>query len=174
MSQRIDAKRKKELEGVGGKWMNVYSFCDKNCNKNCDQVTDLYIPELPVSHKQNAYETKEILKKIHTSQPKTSENLDEKLRKPRRYIHRTCSLSFNRSIVSSKASSHSVRSSASSFNFQCPLLSLRFSTICLSLLPRLLFPSICPSIFHSIGCLRKPFSTKEATNRISSPSLYSM
>jgi hypothetical protein len=58
-------------------------------------------------------------------------------------IHSFCSLSYDRSIASSKASS---RFSASSFNFQCPLFPLRSSNSCLRvLLPRL--PVTCPSLY---------------------------
>ena len=47
---------------------------------------------------------------------------------------------------------HIVRSRASSFNLQYPLLSLRSSSSFLCLLPRLLVTSICPFIFPSITC----------------------
>ena len=43
---------------------------------------------------------------------------------------------------------HIVRSRASSFNWQYPLLSLRSSSTFLRLLPRLLVTTICPFIFH--------------------------
>ena len=47
---------------------------------------------------------------------------------------------------------HTVRSRASSFNWQYPLLSLRSPSSFLRLLPRLLVTSICPFIFPSIIC----------------------
>ena len=55
---------------------------------------------------------------------------------------------------------HIVRSTASSFNWQYPLLSLRSSSSFLRLLPRLLVTSICPFIFPSITCLRRRFLRK--------------
>ena len=45
---------------------------------------------------------------------------------------------------------HTVRSRASSFNWQYPLLSLRSSSSFLRLLPRLLVTSICRNILHEI------------------------
>ena len=50
---------------------------------------------------------------------------------------------------------HIVRSRASSFNWQYPLLSLRSSSSFLRLLPRILVTSIYPFIFPSITCCRK-------------------
>ena len=51
-----------------------------------------------------------------------------------------------------------VRSSASSLTFQYLIVSLRSSSSCLRLLPRLpVFPSIITSIFHSIMCFRRQF-----------------
>ena len=55
---------------------------------------------------------------------------------------------------------HIVRSRASSFNWQHPLLSLRSSSSFLRLLPRLLVASICPFIFPSITCFRRQFLRK--------------
>ena len=55
---------------------------------------------------------------------------------------------------------HIVRSRASSFNWQYPLLSLRLSSSFLRLLPRLLVTSICPFIFPSITCGRRQFLRK--------------
>ena len=55
---------------------------------------------------------------------------------------------------------HIVRSRASSFNWQYPLLSLRSSSSFLHLLPRLLVTSICPFIFPSITCCRRLFLRK--------------
>ena len=55
---------------------------------------------------------------------------------------------------------HIVRSRASSFNWQYPLLSLRSSISFLRLLPRLLVTSICPFIFPSITCCRRQFLRK--------------
>jgi len=55
---------------------------------------------------------------------------------------------------------HIVRSRASCFNWQYPLLSLRSSSSFLHLLPRLLVTSICPFIFPSITCCRRQFLRK--------------
>ena len=55
---------------------------------------------------------------------------------------------------------HIVRSRASSFNWQYPLLSLRSSSSFLRLLPRLLVTSIYPFIFPSITCCRRQFLRK--------------
>ena len=52
---------------------------------------------------------------------------------------------------------HIVRSTASSFKWQNPLLSLRSSSSFLRLLPRLLATSISPFIFPSITCFRRHF-----------------
>ena len=55
---------------------------------------------------------------------------------------------------------HIVRSRASSFNWQYPLLSLSSSSSFLRLLPRLLVTSICPFIFPSIICFSRQFLRK--------------
>ena len=55
---------------------------------------------------------------------------------------------------------HIVRSRASSFNSQKPLLSLRSSSNFLRLLPCLLVTSICPFIFPSIIYFRRQFLRK--------------
>jgi hypothetical protein len=55
---------------------------------------------------------------------------------------------------------HTARSSASSFNLQCPVFPLRSSTNCLRLLPRFPLTSILPSIFPSITCFRRQFLRK--------------
>ena len=55
---------------------------------------------------------------------------------------------------------HIVRSRASSFNWQYPLLSLRLCNSFLRLLPRLLVTSICPFLFPSITCCRRQFLRK--------------
>jgi hypothetical protein len=55
---------------------------------------------------------------------------------------------------------HSVRSRASSFKWEYPLLSPRSSSNYLRLLPRLLVTSICPCIFPSITCFRRQFLRK--------------
>jgi len=52
-----------------------------------------------------------------------------------------------------KAVLHRLQSSAYSLKFQCILFSLRSSSSCLCLLPRLLVPSIFPSI----TCFRRQF-----------------
>ena len=61
---------------------------------------------------------------------------------------------------------HIVRSRASSFNWQYPLLSLRSSSSFLRLLPRLLFTSICPFIFPSITYCRRQFLRKIWPNQL--------
>jgi hypothetical protein len=53
-----------------------------------------------------------------------------------------------------------MRSRASSFKWEYPLLSPRSSSNFLRLLPRLLFTSICPFIFPSITCFRRRFLRK--------------
>ena len=53
-----------------------------------------------------------------------------------------------------------VRSRASSFKWEYPLLSLRSSNSFLRLLPRLLATSISPFIFPSITCFRRQFLRK--------------
>ena len=52
---------------------------------------------------------------------------------------------------------HIMRSRASSFNSQYPLLSLRSSSNFLRLLPCLLVTFICPFIFPSVTCFRRQF-----------------
>ena len=53
-----------------------------------------------------------------------------------------------------------MRSSASFFNFKYPLISLRSSSTCLRILPRLPTTFILPCIFSSITCFRKQFLRK--------------
>jgi hypothetical protein len=55
---------------------------------------------------------------------------------------------------------HIVRSKASYFKWEYPLLSLRSSSSFLRLLPRLLVTSISPFIFPSITCFRRQFLRK--------------
>jgi hypothetical protein len=55
---------------------------------------------------------------------------------------------------------HIVRSRASSFKWEYPLLSLRSSSSFLRLPPRLLATSISPFIFPSITCFRRQFLRK--------------
>ena len=55
---------------------------------------------------------------------------------------------------------HPVRSNASSFNFQYPPASLKWTSSCLRLLPRLPVTCILPSIFPSITCFRRQFLRK--------------
>ena len=55
---------------------------------------------------------------------------------------------------------HLVRSRASFFKWEYPLLSLRSSSSFLRLLPRLFVTSICPFIFPSITCYRRQFLRK--------------
>jgi hypothetical protein len=60
----------------------------------------------------------------------------------------------------SKRALHIVRSRASSFRCEYPLLSLRSSSSFLRLLPRLPVTSIPPLIFPSITCRRRQFLRK--------------
>ena len=69
-------------------------------------------------------------------------------------ICRTCPLPLSKRAV------QTVRSSASSFNFQYPLASLMPSSSCLRYLPRLPVTSIPPSIFPSLMGFRKQFLRK--------------
>ena len=71
------------------------------------------------------------------------------------FIHSFRSLSYDRSIASSKASS-----GASSFNFQYPLLSLKSSTSYLCLLPCLPVTFVPPTIVSSIAFLRRQLFRK--------------
>ena len=59
-----------------------------------------------------------------------------------------------------KRSLHVLRSKASSFKWEYPLLSLRSSSSFLRLLPCLLVTSISPFIFPSITCFRRQFLRK--------------
>jgi hypothetical protein len=70
------------------------------------------------------------------------------------------SLSHNRSTPLPKRALHIVRSTASSFRREYPLLSLRSSSSFLRLLPRLPVTSIPPFIFPSITCCRLQFLRK--------------
>jgi hypothetical protein len=69
-------------------------------------------------------------------------------------------LSYDRSIASSKASLQRVGSSASSFNFQYPLLSLRSSSSSLHPISRLLVLPIRTYSFPSIMCFSRQFLRK--------------
>ena len=64
---------------------------------------------------------------------------------------------------SHKASSQTVRSSASSSNFQYPFFSLRSFSSCLCLLSRRTVTSIPPSTFPSTSCFRRTVSTDTNT-----------
>ena len=86
--------------------------------------------------------------------------VSQKMSRKVTFIIITSNLSNDRSKASSKTIPHIVRSTASSFNWQYPLLSLRSSSSFLRLLPRLLVTSICPSIFPSITCCRRQFLRK--------------
>ena len=55
---------------------------------------------------------------------------------------------------------HRIQSSASSFDFHYPLFSLKSSTSCLRLLPRLPVSSILSSVFLRATCLRRQFLRK--------------
>ena len=59
-----------------------------------------------------------------------------------------------------KRTLHIVRSRASSFKWEYPILPLRSSSSFLRLLPRLLVTSICPFIFPSITYCRRQFLRK--------------
>ena len=61
---------------------------------------------------------------------------------------------------------HIVRSRASSFNWQQPLLFLKSSSSSLRLLPRLLVTFICSFIFPSICCCRRQFLRMNSKNHI--------
>jgi hypothetical protein len=76
------------------------------------------------------------------------------------FIHSLCSLSYDRSLASSKASSPEVRSSASCFSLHYLLFSLRSSSSCLHVLPRLPVIYLLPSNFPSITCFRRQFLSK--------------
>ena len=76
------------------------------------------------------------------------------------FIHSFSILSDDRSKASSKRFLHIVRSRASSFKWQYPLLSLRSSSSFLRLLPRLLVTFISPFIYPSITCFRRQFLRK--------------
>jgi hypothetical protein len=73
------------------------------------------------------------------------------------FIHSFCGLSYGRPIASSKRVFHTVISSAFSFNFQCPVFSLRSSSSFLRRLPRRSVTSILPSIFPTICDLETQF-----------------
>ena len=83
------------------------------------------------------------------------------------HCHRV-SYSFSHSVVCLGADSqplpkrvlHAARSSASSFNILCLLVSLRSSSSCLRLLSRHPITSILPSSFPSIACFRRQFLRK--------------
>jgi hypothetical protein len=77
-----------------------------------------------------------------------------------KYIIIISNLSDNRSTASSKRFLHLMRSRASSFKLEYPLLSQRSSSSFLRLLPRLLVTSICPYIFPSITCFKRQFLRK--------------
>ena len=63
---------------------------------------------------------------------------------------------------------HKVRSSASSFNFQYLRFSLRSSSSCLRLIPRLPVISILPSNVPSITCFRRQFPFYDAISEFES------
>ena len=64
---------------------------------------------------------------------------------------------------------HSLRSSASSSNFQFPLVSLRSSSSCLCLLPRLPVTSILSCLLPPATCFRRHFLPPDMTNLVSFP-----
>jgi hypothetical protein len=55
---------------------------------------------------------------------------------------------------------HRLRYSHSSFNFQCPLVSLRPSSSCLHLLSCISVTSVLPFTFYSITCFRRKFPVR--------------
>ena len=65
---------------------------------------------------------------------------------------------YDRFTVCTKASSHTVRSSASFFNFQHPVVSLRHPVV--AYVWSLFFPSLLPYIFPSVACFRGEFLCK--------------
>jgi len=75
------------------------------------------------------------------------------------FIHLVVSLKIGPKPLPKRAL-HIVRSRASSFKLENPLLSLRSSSSLLRLLPRLLVTSISPFIFPSITCFRRQFRLK--------------
>jgi len=83
-------------------------------------------------------------------------------------IHSFRSLSCDRSIASSKASSPYSRSSASLFNLQYLRFSLRSYSSCLYLLRRL--PVL--SIFPSKTCFKRQFLSQDVTNPFRLPSFH--
>jgi hypothetical protein len=64
------------------------------------------------------------------------------------------------SLASSEAIVHIVRCSASSFNFRYPLVSVRSSSSCLRLLPRLSVSCFILFIYPSVACFRRHFLLK--------------
>jgi len=76
------------------------------------------------------------------------------------YIYSFSSLSVDRSKTLPKPALHIVRSRASSFKWEYPLLSLRSSNSFLRLLPRLPVIYIPPFIFPSIAHCRRQFLRK--------------
>ena len=72
-------------------------------------------------------------------------------------LYSFCNLSYDRSVASSKARSSQWQSSASSFIFQYPLISLRSSSICLRLFHRLPVTFTFPPIFSSIMRFARQF-----------------
>ena len=74
--------------------------------------------------------------------------------------------SFRSSFYDRSTASSKVRSSASAFNLQYSLLSLRSLNSCLHLLPHLPVTFISPSIFPSITCFRRPIQVSSIFMRI--------
>jgi len=75
-------------------------------------------------------------------------------------FHSFCSLSCDRAIALPKQGLHTVQSSASSFNFQYPLIFLRPSGSCLHLVPHLPIPFNLPSIVPSVTCFKRQILCK--------------
>lgn len=78
--------------------------------------------------------------------------------KQARFIHFVVCLQVHN--LFSKLVLHTVRTTASSYHFQYPLVSLSSSSSCLRHLPRLSVTYILPSILHLITCIRRQFLRK--------------
>jgi hypothetical protein len=104
----------------------------------------------------------------HSGSMSRTTQLRNKCRCARRYKHNSFIHSFIHSAVClttgplplPKRVLLRVRSSASSFNFQYLLFSLRLSSSCLRLLLLLSVTSILPSIYPSVTCFKMQFLSK--------------
>ena len=75
-------------------------------------------------------------------------------------LHSFCSVSHDRFRASSKGSSPHNAIGYFVFHFQYPLFSLKSTSICLLLHPRLPVTSVLPSICRSVMCFRRRFLRK--------------